>query len=159
MVYPHVSFRFSHRLVNLQTVEIEVAIGHIKRVWTVLLFIPNLFHAEDQPVKSGEAAIVVRASRHMSDCFHNMLSFSSVFIYSNHTSTQAYGALECYSLGRTVTYIEAHKPDAKWYFLLKISDYVTLSAQRKCHPYVEYSTSTSIALHYRIQGYSRYPSL
>src|SRR5215470_10890630 len=43
--------------------------------------------------------------------------------------------------------------------VLKISDYVTLSAQRKCHPYVEYSTSTSIALHYRIQGYSRYPSL
>jgi hypothetical protein len=43
-----------------------------------LLFIPNLFHAEDQPVKSGETAIVVRASRHMSDRFHNVLSFSPV---------------------------------------------------------------------------------
>jgi hypothetical protein len=41
MVYPHVSFLLSHRLVDLQTIEIEVSVGHVKCVRTILLLIPD----------------------------------------------------------------------------------------------------------------------
>jgi len=43
--------------------------------------------------------------------------------------------------------------------MLKLSEYVTLSAERKCHPPGDNPTTHSIAQQEAIQGYSRYALL
>jgi hypothetical protein len=70
MVYSGISLFFGHGLVDLQTIEIEVAVGYVESVRTVLLLIPDLFHVENEPVEASQPSIVVRAIRHVSYRVH-----------------------------------------------------------------------------------------
>jgi hypothetical protein len=75
--------------VDLQTVEVEIAVGDVKSVGTILLLIPDLFHAENEPVKSRQPAIVVGAIRHMSDHLHMLSPFFLPVIYFYKAVAQA----------------------------------------------------------------------
>jgi hypothetical protein len=73
MVDANIALLLRHGAMNLQAIEVEVTVAHVKRVRAVLFVIPNLLHAEDQSVKARKAPIVFSAHGHVSDCWHNTL--------------------------------------------------------------------------------------
>src|ERR1043166_319245 len=73
MVDPDVPFVFCHSAMDLQAVEVKVAVGNIKGERTILLLVPNFFHAKNKPVKSRQATIIVSTGRHVSNCVHDLL--------------------------------------------------------------------------------------
>ena len=70
MVNANVALLLGHGAMNLQAIQVEIAVTDIKRMRAVLLVVPDLVHAEDQAVKAREAPIVLGAHSHVSDCWH-----------------------------------------------------------------------------------------
>jgi hypothetical protein len=61
--------------VEEQTIHIDESIGQVKRIRTVLAFVPQLFHPEYQPVKPGNAPVVPGAGCYVSDRVHEISLF------------------------------------------------------------------------------------
>jgi hypothetical protein len=70
MINAHVPLFFGQSGIDLQTVQIEVAVGDVEWIGAILFRVPNLLHAQNELVKSREAAIVVGTHSHVFYCRH-----------------------------------------------------------------------------------------
>jgi hypothetical protein len=70
MINADVSLFLGQGRIDLQTVQVEVAVGDVERIRAVFLYIPNFLHAQNKLVKSRQSTIVVGTNSHVFDCRH-----------------------------------------------------------------------------------------